>query len=104
MSTSREARKIKWQENLAQWQASGKSAAMWCKEQEISFNNFCYWKNKLKKSSNNSEFNKNDFVEISDKPQDSSGIIIECQGVNIHLSKNFDPKTLMSCLYTLRGC
>lgn len=104
MSTSKEARKVKWQENLAQWQASGKSAATWCKEQEISHNTFCYWKNKLKESPNNSVLNKNDFVEIADKPQNSSGIIIECQGIIIHLSKNFDPKTLMSCLHILRGC
>lgn len=90
-----------WENKLAQWQSSGKSGATWCRDERINYHVFLYWKKKLKPIPADTLSGQNTFVEISDPPRHDSGLIIELQGVNIRLSKDFDAATLKSCLCIL---
>ena len=46
------------------------------------------------------------FVSLPDetpKLSSDSGIVIQCQGIQIHISSDFDSKTLLRCLKTVRS-
>lgn len=90
-----------WENKLVQWQSSGKSGATWCRDEGINYHVFLYWKKKLKSNSTNFHSEQNTFVEICEPPSHDSGLILELQGVNIRLSKDFDAVTLESCLCIL---
>lgn len=90
-----------WKNKLVQWLASGKSGAIGCRDEGINYHVFLYWKKKLKSNSTNAHSKQNEFIEICDPPKHDSGLILEFQGVNIRLSKNFDAATLESCLCIL---
>jgi hypothetical protein len=36
-----------WQDHITAWQSSGLSQAAYCKQHEIKFHNFAYWRNRL---------------------------------------------------------
>jgi hypothetical protein len=36
-----------WQDHITAWQGSGLSQAAYCKQHEIKFHNFAYWRNRL---------------------------------------------------------
>lgn len=39
-----------WEQRLAEYEASGKSIATWCKEQTVRENQFYYWRKKIRTS------------------------------------------------------
>lgn len=92
-----------WQEKVLDWEASGKSASAWCKENKISVNTFSGWRNRLKKSSVNSGRAKSGFIELKDRVQSDPGITLEYHGIKIHLNAQFDSVALKQCLDCLRG-
>ena len=89
-SESRESR-------VAAWRAGGKSIREWSSEHAISASAFTYWKLKFSLG----ELNKNAFVEILQN--ESTGIEIRFKGLEIHIGKEFDEKTLSRCLKVIRG-
>lgn len=36
-----------WQQHITAWQTSGQSGAAFCREQNLSYHRFCYWRQKL---------------------------------------------------------
>jgi hypothetical protein len=36
-----------WQDHITAWQGNGLSQAAYCKQHEIKFHNFAYWRNRL---------------------------------------------------------
>lgn len=102
----------RWKERLLEWQTSGKSVRVWCSEHQIAVTTFYGWKNRLKKLSSNQHQTKpkafqelapRGFIELTDKKPSATGIIIECEGVKIHLLSAFDPSALKQCIACLRG-
>jgi len=93
-----------WKERVLEWKTSGKSSKAWCQENKIPYTTFSGWKNRLKKSDDNStaEF-KTGFIELKDQTQSDPGIFLECNGVKIHLKAEFDKLVLKQCLDCLRG-
>lgn len=93
-----------WKEKVLEWEASGKSAKAWCKQNKIPFTTFSGWKMRFKKLRKNqtTEFDR-PFIELKEKPSPISGIVLECHGVKIHLEPEFNAAVLKQCLACLGG-
>lgn len=116
----------KWQDLVAQHQASGKTATAWCHEQGISYETFIMQRSCLRQMRLVEQIaKKEDFIELQDTAIDqkslarpaipnvnsqfielktpSPGLILECANVLIHISEEFNALTLKKCLQILRG-
>jgi len=92
---SREEKYNLWEQRLQECQQSAKSAKKWCKEQNIAYATFCYWKAKLK-----SPQEEVIFEEL--KEPSSTAIELRWGEARLYLDKDFDIATLEKCLIALR--
>jgi hypothetical protein len=93
-----------WKERVLEWKASGKSAAVWCKENNIPYNTLIGWKNRfLNPNRNPCSTPSNGFVELKDKPPLNSGIVLEYKDAKIRIESGFNPSVLKQCLACLKG-
>ena len=92
-----------WKKRLEQWRSSGRSPRSWCQEHGVTIHTFYYWRRKLMPIAQIPPAELNQFVELVDDEPSASGLSIECQGVTIHLSRDFHEQSLISCLNILRG-
>jgi hypothetical protein len=96
--------KQQWKDDILKQRGSGLSIVSWCRRHEIAPHVFHYWQKKL--------FAKDPidtpaFTEIATKTNlniSDVGFILECQGVNIYLSNNFQSSALKKCLEVLKEC
>ena len=103
MSSSSELAE-KWKIRFEQWRESDLSGAAWCRENNITYQVFLYWRKKLEPSQETVPSSES-FVELLDSKNPhklGTGIEVECQGVRIHLSKDFDAASFLRCLKLLR--
>lgn len=95
-----------WKKLVHEWRDSGKSASIWCQEQQIPMNTLSGWKKRLKLLEDDSDgkgFQK-PFVELKNsRPLVDSGVLLEIDGVNIRLQVDFDEAVFTQCLDCLRG-
>jgi len=90
---SREA----WQQLVQEWRTSGKNAARWCRENQISYQSFCHWRKKATWD------DSSQFVELSDQTQSmQSGIGLSCGGLVLQISSHFDEDALLRFLAVLK--
>ena len=94
--TSREKKHNLWERRLQEWEASSQSGKRWCKEQNITYATFNYWKSKLKSSVQEGIV----FEEL--KESSPSAIELRWGEAHIYLSEDFDIATLEKCLLVLR--
>jgi len=101
---------LNWKSKVIEWQASGKSVRVWCLENHIPVTTFYGWKARLEKIPNDkstvkskAKIVKQGFIELKNQTSFDSGLILECEGVKIHLKANFDQFILKQCLDCLRG-
>lgn len=94
-------KRSEWESRVSEWQKSGKSARVWCEENQIVYVTFLGWRNRLRPNQNLSD--TSEFIELQEELPRSSGISLECSGVLIHLSLDFNTPTLKKCLEVLRG-
>lgn len=68
-----------WQHQLQQWKASGLSGLHYCRQHDLSYSRFDYWKNKLSTQS-----------QPQCSPAASSGFVqvVQCQEVPEHQERN----------------
>jgi hypothetical protein len=92
-----------WRDRVRECEASGKSAKVWCQENKIPLTTLAGWKKRLKISRANSVGAKSGFIELKEQVQSDPGIILECNGIKIHLRAKFDKGVLKQCLDCLRG-
>lgn len=90
---SEEQKQEYWADQIEQWQASGKSAAAWCREQKLVYHQFFYWKKRLAPK-------EEAFVEL-EEPADT-GITLEIGQIRIEVTSNFDLKTLERLIRVLQ--
>ena len=107
MSSSRltNEQRQQWIDRIESWRASGSSIsiARWCRENEIDYNKFLYWKERFcRQNKKNSHSPVAAFVELPEDKTHYTGIALECQGLRIHLSKQFDRTALQSLIVPLR--
>jgi hypothetical protein len=99
-----EETKQHWITNIQNQRASGFSIERWCKMNNIAMHAFHYWQ---KKFFPKAAIDRSAFIEIQDEKKEcdsliSAGIVIEFQGIYIHLKRQFDPSTLKQCLKIVR--
>lgn len=96
---SLEEKKRLWQEKMQAQRTSGLSMARWCREQQINYNAFLYWNERL--TLEKPQITRESFQELCEIKTDP-GIAIECRGMKIILSKSFDAAVLVQCLHILK--
>jgi hypothetical protein len=99
-----------WENKVLEWQASGKSIRAWCLENHIPVTTFYGWKARLQNSLTDQSLAKSkakevkqEFIELKDPQSCASGLILEYEGVKIHLQANFNQLILRQCLDCLRS-
>ena len=93
---SREEKHKLWEQRLQEWKNSSRSAAKWCKEQNISYATFVYWKSKLKPPVQEEVI----FEEL--KEPSSTATELRWGEARLYLDKDFDLATLEKCLIAFR--
>ncbi len=102
-------RRKEWSDRVEQWIQSGKSAQAWCRENQVVYTTFMVWRKRLELDLKNfqdqpvQKITQTPFIELKDKAEENLGIFLECAGIKIHLSKNFDADLLKKCISVLRG-
>ena len=91
-----------WSEKINKQAASGKSIAVWCKEESIPYDSFMHWFKLLRKTlSSQDQVKHSSFTE---RPQDPEAWIeVHLEGAKLILSKNFDRASLLFCLKVFGG-
>ena len=87
-----------WEHHVKLWRQSGKTAAEWCREHNLGYNAFLYWKYKLEESAQEKPPHAASFVELTDLPCESSGIELVSRDITIRLKRCFDEQTLQAAL------
>ena len=102
---SRESCRRRWEQHVANWRQSGEAVLKWCGENNLSYNQFWYWRKKFTPSSETTFKNSKrvSFSELSDSRDCPAGVDILVGNKAIRLHKNFDEATLKSCLRLLGG-
>jgi len=90
-----------WLELVQQWKETKMTATAWCRNQDISYESFIIWKNRLKSNFATTADSKQPFVELIDASPLHSGIEIHHRSLKLTISKKFDPETLLQCLQIL---
>ena len=86
---------------IEEWKESGLSAAKWCRQRGLRYNQFDHWRRQTPPKTNS--FDISSFVEVGSESTLIAGVVIEYQDLRIRLDKNFDTDTLRQCLKTIRG-
>lgn len=87
-----------WRGSIDDWRQSGKNMAEWCRERQLNYYQFCYWKDRWEGNRRRCPSVASEFLELSDHPSSNSQITIEYQGITIRLESNFDEAALLRCL------
>jgi hypothetical protein len=99
MKTHLEAKRSVWKAHVERWESSNQSVVQWCREQDLPYKTFLYWRKQFAKKP---VVDRASFLELSSESTES-GVSIDYNGMCIHITKAFDPKTLLDCLQTLKG-
>ncbi len=95
-----EEKRIDWQERVLLQKESGQTMSRWCREQQVDYNSFLYWKDKLHPAEKT--LKRSSFQELT-APLGTTGVSIEYKEVRIILEKRFDAMVLAQCLQVLKG-
>ena len=87
-----------WQDHITAWQCSGLSQAAYCKQHEIKFHNFAYWRNRLSPAKSPSA----KLMKLGGMPASSRIIMNLPLGVRLELSASDLPVVLPAVLQLLR--
>jgi hypothetical protein len=88
-----------WSEKIEQQKASGKSAAAWCRENNIPYQNFLKWRKRL---SIGHDLNRSSFIE-SIEHKDEPWMEITMHGAKCTFTKKFNRQTMSHLLEVLKG-
>jgi hypothetical protein len=87
-----------WQDHITAWQGSGLSQAAYCKQHEIKFHNFAYWRNRLSPAKVPSA----KLMKLGTIPASSRVVMNLPLGVSLELSAGDLPVVLPAVLHILR--
>jgi hypothetical protein len=79
-----------WSRRIQEWKSSQSSIAQWCRDHNLSYHQFLYWKSRFY-----GQDGRASFIELQDLIRKDSGVSIEVNGVHIHARCNFDENTLI---------
>jgi hypothetical protein len=87
-----------WQDHVTAWQGSGLSQTAYCKQHEIKFHNFAYWRNRLSPVITPSA----KLMKLGAMPVSSRVMMNLPLGVRLELSASDLPVVLPAVLHILR--
>ena len=87
-----------WQDHITAWQGSGLSQSAYCKQHEIKFHNFAYWRNRL--SPRKEPTSK--LMKLSGMAASPRVVMNLPLGVRLELSASDLPVVLPAVLHILR--
>ena len=90
-----------WKDKIDEQRNSNLSIAAWCRQNGGNVHVFYYWQKKFYPKS---PLSRSVFTEIIPKDEPSSGIVLEYQGISIHIHRHFDQLVLKKCLEVLKEC
>ena len=93
--------KREWEERVHLQKESGQTALRWCRELQVNYNLFLYWRRRFGLAPTRT-ITRSSFKELPNS-SDNTGITIAYQQIQIHLAKDFDPVVLMRCLRALKA-
>jgi len=85
-----------WHDKIAAWQHSGLSMAAWCRCAGESYDRFVYWRNRLQTSAPQPV---GKFLPVTGA---TSALTLECRGVSVYVTTDFDRSLLREILALLR--
>jgi hypothetical protein len=88
-----------WHKRIEEWHQSGLSCSQWARNNNLPYHQALYWKEQYTK---NYPIDSTSFVELPEKKSDQSGIVIEITNMKIHIAREFDSQTLLSCIQLLK--
>ena len=91
-----------WQELVHQWQSAKMTAIAWCRQNNVPYESFIIWKNRLKSERAQSTTNDQLFVELTDTTSEYSGIELHHLDFKLTIRKHFHQETLLHCLQVLK--
>lgn len=103
VNRSKSLRKF-WQEKLKEWEESGLSGSAWCRQNQLSYYQFNYWRNIFINKPSHSKsiaVSQEDFIEIKEEEKvekEGSGIELSWNQLSISLDKQFHESTLKKLL------
>lgn len=88
--------KQEWTDKITTWRESGQSIAAWCRRHDESYYRFIYWRKRLEPKRKES----GRFVELT---LGASSLVLECNGMTLHIERGFDRELLRDVLAVLRA-
>lgn len=89
----------KWSEKIEQQKASGKSAAVWCRENSVSYKNFLKWRKRL---SLGESLTRSSFIEQGEA-EEQIWMEISMHGAKCSFTKKFNRQSMTHLLEVLKG-
>lgn len=93
-----------WESRIQQWQKTDKSLAAWSRENNFVYSQSIYWKSRFlgSESKTISTPTSSAFIELENESSCDSGIVIEIDTAQIHLSTKFDQEAFLKCVNLLK--
>jgi hypothetical protein len=99
-ATDRRANEQKWRERIRLWKESGQSPTTWCRQNNLTYHNFAYWRQRERDSL---KPKSSRFIELpQESHQDHVGLRIEVGGVTLTVDREFDEETFLKVVRSLR--
>ncbi len=73
-----------WTEKITAWRRSGQSVAAWCRQNDVTYHRFLYWRKRLQQTMVPVP---TPFVELT---FEHTYLAVECNGVTLHIERGFD--------------
>jgi hypothetical protein len=98
----REEKQRFWKQHIEDWKSSNQTQAGYCRQYELSYDQFIYWKRKFRRDS------KSSFIELKLPPvtppkmiPPTSSLKVSVSRFQIAVEQGFDPEVLGRLVYAL---
>jgi hypothetical protein len=99
-TNDRRVNEQKWRERIHSWEESGQAPMAWCRQNNIAYHRFAYWRQRVN-GSPKSEPSR--FIELPQELcQDHVGLKIEIGGASLTVDREFDEETFLKVVRSLR--
>lgn len=105
-TSSREQRRARWTEQIKAWQASGLSGAAFCREHELVYSQFIYWRKQLADEPDEATASGG-FVALAfeEERPDNCGVRVRVRpDLELVLERGFDETELVRAARALLAC
>jgi hypothetical protein len=98
----------KWEQHVANYRSSGKSAKVWCEANQVKIHTLRYWISKFHSNLQSKAEASTQWVQIEAcKPEQKiaeTALVITIGQVSIKVTPDFDPEFLKEVVRTLSSC